>query len=397
MRSKLVAIVLVGIVVLSGCSSLTGGDGTSPTDTSMNAATDTVVATEQAVTRTPTPTAEPTRSFPGIESGTLTNVSKLSTAHSAALAETGYALSFNYEVAPLSDDHAHLYSFGNMTLRETADGTFSSRSVTNSSGFGNKTIESWGNQSVAVRKRVSETFGDGYETAYEHATRPSTQSVAHLGSYTYLMLQIGSWTVESSAEVDGTSRYTLALDGVNQSYVESNNISWNISTIEGSLVVDEQGRIHSLQSAMIFTEDDSEGAMAVSLQVSYSLDAVGDVTVSKPPWVSEAVESMTFFDATVTAVDGTFVKLTNDGPDAIPAGATVTLWQDDSGSGPTIQDAVEPGETIWIYKPVEGYQWKIAREQPADGQSLSGNFRVVVKNGFTNTLFEGTVEFDEDE
>lgn len=261
MRRTLLAVVLAVLLTLSGCSALGIGDSGTPT---------------------PAPTSgdAPSIDAPGVEDGQLSNRTALLDAHGTALLETGFVtdIRVNATASRQTDTGTEVVSVVRRQETRVSPDAASYGATLENQGTG-VTADEWGNRSVrATRLQV------GNRTRYR-AARPLSPGQltgeAVLGTYL-----TDDFSVESVEETDGRTLATLTSTTAPAQGAVPRNAT-DVRNYEARLVVDGEGRIHSLTVTVDYTLDGEPGTLAID----YELTRTGVDPVDRPDWVSEALAS----------------------------------------------------------------------------------------------------------
>jgi hypothetical protein len=190
----------------------------------------------------------------------------------------------------------------------------------------------------------------------------------------YIRAAPAAFTVDSTGMDDGTRVTTLTAtaDLVNDSGGDDT---------EMTMAVTERGVIRSFDLRQ--TQPDGD-----TYRIAYRVERVG-ASPAEPAWVA-SVPDGAFLDTdlAVAVTNDTLVNVSNAGPDAVPANATVTV-----ASGGTVYDAtlvapIEPGETRWLWVDNGSGTLTVATERPASpsARALGGQATVVVRTADGTTL-----------
>lgn len=253
MRRPLSALALALLLTISGCSAL-GIGNTGPSDTPRSV------------------------DVPGVEDGQLSNETALLEAHRTALLETGFVtdIRVNATTSRRTESGTEVVPVVRRQETRVRSDAAGYRFELENRGTG-ATFDEWANRSVrTTRLRVGE------QTRYQVGQpRPARQLTGAAVLSSYLS---GAFTVESANETDGlvTLTSTTPPDG---STLPPN--ATDVRNYEARLVVDGEGRVHSLAVTADYT---LEGESS-SLSVEYGLTRTGVDTVDRPSWVGEALAS----------------------------------------------------------------------------------------------------------
>jgi hypothetical protein len=402
MRDTLMAMAVVALVVTAGCSFGPVTDTASPS-TDAGTPGGTPGGATPAGTTTVDGTAGPGQAaaVPGVESGRLTNVSALLAAHRAALEREGYVGRTTTDATTRVSDLTVRVTTRRLVRAESGtDQALVERTRNRTTLVGDNTIERssaeqvWSNGSVAI-ERV--TDDDPRTPVYRPARDDGTTSVL---PSVLLRVGVGNFVVTRTTETSNGTRVPLPAEIANGRAVDEQFTGTPTGLDSGAaVVVDGSGRIRSLSGRMNLSTVDGEGRdVNTEVASDYRLKAVGGVTVLRPDWVSTALRDLVVFDVSVSAVDGRYLAVTNEGPDPIPAGYAVAITQDGTGMFDTVGERVEPGETFYVYVPPDRTATVVVHERPtANARALSGTYVVRLVDENRDFADRETVTVEEDD
>ncbi|HKL28106.1 MAG TPA: hypothetical protein VJ898_02445 [Natrialbaceae archaeon] len=374
-RRTVIAIGIVAVVVLAGCGGATSGITETPTDDSSlttaatpspQPTTDGGTTVEGTTASGSAPTATPAAGLeneslpPGMSTTGVTNASALVEAHDHRVRSQGYAARTNLSMRGIG---------ANVTTtteqRWGRDGTFLIESSSRSS-MGDSTGAFYANGTTTfVRRAVDD------RTTYSAVDRGFYASQWNDSTTLAAFVSLGTFDVTKSRTSDGTTLVTLDAAGPrNTSAVDLHTTEMSlpssdrISALDARMVVDLDGRIHSLTMNYNLSAEGSSDEVRFS--VRYRLDDTGLTSVEAPSWIETAREQVTMADVTVDVRDDV-VAITHRGGDAIPANASVSLVGIGNRSGDTtmvtarLESSLEPGETAYFYRPegASGFEGRI--------------------------------------
>ncbi|PSP56753.1 hypothetical protein BRC82_01370 [Halobacteriales archaeon QS_1_67_19] len=249
-RTALLMVAVGCLVALAGCSGAISDVGDTTTD---DATTDDV-------------------EYPAGVSENDTNVSALTAAHDRQLENRSFTLEVNSTVNA---------STGNQTITMTAAvGPDRDQVLVNGSAR-NQQVSAY----MTDEKRYTRlTVGDR-EPQYRVTERTPDQMQLFSGSFagtTYLdrFAAEANFTPTDVRTVDGTTLIVLEADGSNATDTERANVT----DYEATLLVDEDGVVHSATVDVSAARDGQQIRTRFSMNVS----AIGETTVEEPDWLDEA-------------------------------------------------------------------------------------------------------------
>lgn len=258
-RTQLLTVLTVVLVLLAGCSSITGDDPA----------------------QTPKPTLDTVTYPAGVNETGIINSSKLIRAHSEALANESvtFELSTNSsQSGSTANTQRHLEL--NMEDDPDADRT---RVVLNNSGA---TVAMYAtDERTYVKQKI------GTNTAYKvsNSTDSSRYSLANRdwasmlqGTFSYASFEPHDVVVRN-----GTTLIKLKLTGIDPSS-ELNQENASVTT-DGTVLVDQQGVIHHSEIEIVV--ENEERNSTISYRSTADLRNVGSTNVEEPAWLDEAESS----------------------------------------------------------------------------------------------------------
>lgn len=260
---RLLALTLALLVVLSGCSALDPGGTDGPGSDG-----------------TITPTPAPASSVPGIEDGELTDGSALVDAHVAALSTTGFET--DQEANGTQEVRGEVMPTAQRvrTISEP-DGTEYQYRIHNREA--GSQFDYWGNGSHQV---VRVQFGGEVRTV-RVLNRSANVSLLARANLLETYLGASTFTVADREVRNGTTFVTLTANSTDEPGAVAPTNATDVHNYSATVLVDEAGRVHSLDVTADYTHGDAEH----SLSVEYRLVRVGvDDDVTQPDWAREKLQ-----------------------------------------------------------------------------------------------------------
>lgn len=254
--SSIATVIVVSLVVLSGCSGFLGGDGD---------AGDGADPTGSPGTGDATGTPPEEMIAPGVNATALVDPAALLSAHREAMAEDGFAYTFEHRYVTELPNGTEITEIDAAGERRASAGLAAFHERVDRDVPVNETTSVWTNGTAGFERVVADDTT--YDNAYGGVTERDT---AH-----YLverMLTDDDWRVEEVSQ--GGDRITLVSDNM----------------IEGRLVVDDEGRIRSLDATIRLRQWDDEREMDTNTTrtLVFEVTKVGNVSASPPDWVDDA-------------------------------------------------------------------------------------------------------------
>lgn len=127
-------------------------------------------------------------------------------------------------------------------------------------------------------------FDADNEDVYDHEMTYDSQ-VGVSGRYVLTTADTFNWTAVNATVIDGTAVIRYEITGVDHSEVSISpeQIEW----VNGTVLVDQSGRIHRFSYDISLTRDGEQRRYVLT----YEVDSYGDVTVDRPDWVEEYREN----------------------------------------------------------------------------------------------------------
>lgn len=255
------AVLLVALVVLSGCGGLLGGGpGGSPAPGSDES--------------TPPAAAE---EVPGVEDGELTDTRALLSAHRTELLETGFESDFRVNATERYQGERYEASRRSQAVVEPGAEEYVFRDTNYGEGA---RFDHWGNDSVTLTRA---RLGD--QTRYQRgpATDPTVLTNTRvMGSY----LNATNFSVTNVERRQNLTLVTLVSQGTPEATpaIAPRNAT-DLREYETRVVVDTTGRILTFEAEGTYTLGGSEGSMDLSYEVVRA-DRPG---VERPDWATRVL------------------------------------------------------------------------------------------------------------
>lgn len=347
---------------------------------------------------------------PGVSLDGVTNASALVEAHRQALARSGYSFVLRSNLSSAFAGGVDQWVVLNGTVAAGLS-PFRLRSVSRVT-LGNGTADradrtdqpvsvsdAWGNESAVVVRssrddltqvqRVDRSATGGFGPGPDGPAGPGGATDARgfdglltQASVVETVLRSATFEVTDVSQVENLTMVTLNATEFDEGSLGSDR---NVSTFRASLVVDEDGRVHSLDYLVSF--EDAEGP---AVRYRYRLTDVGDAEVRQPSWVDRAFEPVRT-NVSMETVGDRAIRLANDGDGTLPAGSTVRLRHDGETMTFQLDRALRPGEAVFLSVDATGEMRLATDGPPADASPLSGDYRVVVRSPGGQVVFQGQI------
>lgn len=364
MRTRRLATVLIlaAALVLAGCGGLSG-----TTTTETNATTATTATDGTATSTGPNQNVDYP---PGVTASGLENRTALFAADWTALNESGFVADTWINQSVSGQEGAG--SAGYQRARVEPGSESAALQIRRLSAGSESTTDVWQNTTFGLT-RIVETDADGAsESLFRRrgeVNRFRTNPIASGGPANLVALgQYDEVSVEGSG---ADTRITLTADGVNES--RASGLQFNVSGYSGELVVDQEGRIRAIDVTL-----ETSGQRAATFTADYELQSTGGVTVDRPAWFEQGLTEAPDVAVSAEIVDGSYVALTNEGPDPLAADWQVQLQTRIAPLTGNLSSSVAPGETVYLSIANGSRQVQVTRSVPNDTRPLSGVSAVTV-------------------
>lgn len=236
---------------------------------------------------------------PGVTDGELASASSLLDAHTSLLVAEGFAANGSGDGTVVRRGVlVDVERTANRTVAADATAYRQSWTTEASAAVGSVTRQSefWGNETVETRRTV-----ENGRTSYRTGDAKSDASLSgariirpYLRAGNFTVTSIGAETVENSFAVTptetpvGGTHYALAATSLANETRLLRTLPDEASdprNFSADAEVDEEGRIHAFEASVEYTIRGQDRTHTFT----YTLRALGDITVSRPPWVAEAL------------------------------------------------------------------------------------------------------------
>lgn len=319
---------------------------------------------------------------PGVGNQGVTNATALVDGHREAVNDTGATLVVGSEYAlndslRYSESTTSTFGEGVSPFRMHTVGTYSDE---------NETVQyvgdQWANETVLLTKVASGNQTEYYKQYLDSTAGPDgpftdefprryVEEQATGVTLIETTLALGNFTVASTERVGGENLTTLRASEANET--EFNGTA-SITEFDATIVVNEDGRVRSLNTTLSYGTDDFDLTYGYDLE----LIATGDTDPLVPLWSDEAVTQIGA-SLDMNSTDDYF-ELTNYGPDDLPANSTVEATHDNATTNLTLTDGLAENESVYIYYPGEGEPPALSATPPApENTTLAGEYEFVVR------------------
>ncbi|MFC6731924.1 MULTISPECIES: hypothetical protein [unclassified Haladaptatus] len=212
---------------------------------------------------------------PGIADGGVQNETALVSAHTQALSEQSYETDITIDGSIVQNDQAVEFTRRQQVLVEEGFSPYQYR-VTESVGSSSVKFDVWANDTAQFVR-----IQNGGNVQYQRGQPQQPQSLA---SASFIDTFVDdSYTVEKTEEKDGHTYTTLTSQTAPENVTKLVRGASDVSQFEGTIIVDETGRVHAMSATM----DYALAGSTQTMQIDYQL-LENDSTVEKPSWVSGA-------------------------------------------------------------------------------------------------------------
>lgn len=259
-RIQLLTVLTVALVLLAGCSSITGDDPS----------------------QTPEPTLDTVTYPAGVNETGITNSSELIQAHSEALANESVTFEWSMDSSQSRENTDVVEQTLRIRMKDDRQ-TGRTQVVLNNSA---STVTMYATEN---RTYVKQEIGT--DTAYEvsDSTDSSRYSLANRDWDSMLQNTFRYATFEPTDVVvrNGTTLIKFEMTGIDNSS-ELNRENSTVTT-DGTMLLDQQGVIHHTEIEI--TAENGERNSTISYKSTADLRNVGSTAVEEPGWLDEAKSS----------------------------------------------------------------------------------------------------------
>lgn len=331
---------------------------------------------------------------PGVNESGVENASRLVAAHRMALSESGYAFRLRSNVSYRDE-------FGSRSvMRGTVAKQFAPFRIRADvdSQMDNQTIraetDTWANDSVALvryhlrnrtaYRQYNATLNETPEM--DPFSSVPTLNVADQASMSQLVefaLLTGEYEIGGVEARNGLTFTTLRATGHNRSLDERG--FGNVTRYESTLVVDERGRVHRLNTTLKTNE--------TFVHYEFELTNVGGVVVQYPRWAEQALATVAAA-IDVRSAENHFVISHEDG-ERLPPGSEVRVSRTGANYTLELAEPLRTGEEVYVYFPDEGGAPVLTRDRPDEDAAarLSGEYDIEVVDPSGSSLSSSSFGF----
>jgi hypothetical protein len=360
MASRSVALVVVGLVLLAGC---TGGGGSAPTSTTASPTVDSptttpangsaadTTTTDTSTADTATTAADGTTNDstansslpPGVNTTSVEDGEELVGAHQRALNNTSFTFRFR---ANVSVGTANQWTLQYGTVGEGLSPlVVHSNSVRQFDGGTSSTAtDLWANETAVVvqysgenrteLRRYNRSGGNVADETWAHLPRADLDSQVTQAWLLELALTAGDYERVRTEEADNRTSDDRTMTVLRATEPVA---TANYTDLRSTVRVDSAGRVHSLSLTATYGGDNE-----TRVHYEFALTAVGNVSVQRPIWVDAATPPTTT-PATTTAENATTTvpseTATAPGETTIVSGETTTVPSETTAENATTATA----------------------------------------------------------
>lgn len=191
-----------------------------------------------------------------------------------------------------------------------------------------------------------EQYGDGVTYGDDHDGRDPELWGREIGPF----LEAADWDPPTRVDDGGPVRWEVTADAVDDpSAIPGFHTGEVLAIAEATMTVDGDGVIRSLAALYRIRTSDGE---ELAYETRYEVDSIGQVSVDEPPWLADARERAPTATATF-ADDRQYVRLVVESGNRLEPGTSVFVGEDGTTShfGNRLEDPIEPGTPVYLYKP----------------------------------------------
>lgn len=269
-RTPRLVVLAAALIVLAGCNGLTGGDQPSPDTTPEMTPTETT-ATERPLAAEEFP--------PGFERSGITNPAALTATNAETLVETGYVSELRITSTLRSQSQTRNVSFRRRERVTKNASSFLFHAEQSQDGQQTQAT-AWSNGSTTLLR-----LEQGEQTRYTDIDPDQITSQFAAQQLLAGYLGMGNYSIAAVNRTNGQTRLTLTADQYVNRTREEFPAPVNVSQFSSTVVVDLDGRIHTVTIQLIAERTDNR-TLTVAFQ--YELVQTSDVQIDRPEWVSDA-------------------------------------------------------------------------------------------------------------
>ncbi|WP_435316794.1 hypothetical protein [Haloarchaeobius sp. TZWSO28] len=191
------------------------------------------------------------------------------------------------------------------------------------------------------------------ENMGDHYTYGNDEEGFDIGAVTWdqeiePLLTAGEWGAPTFVEDGDDPMWELETDTVADESAIPGYHRGTIQSIDATMRVDQNAVIRSVDAATTIQDRDGEEIQYVS---EFSIDALGEASVSEPEWLPDAKAGVPKVSASLTD-DNRFVRLVIEGGVAFEPNSTVMLFAEgqEEATHRGLDQPIDPGVETYLYK-----------------------------------------------
>lgn len=332
------ALAILGVVGGSGCLRLTGSSEPSTAETATTAPPSTTANTATTTTVPTTSTETQTRGELTYPSGlTADGVGEyFPEFHQSTL----QSRSFTAEWSKLDRDNSEF----KWRKRYEADVGHA---------VGRATKRAMGGPADVYRTRADGGFWRekvGSEYTYGRDNEGMEMSEVAWGDEIVPLVRAGEWSAPERVNDARPAVWEVTADSVDGTPPAPGYYDGVTLSISGSMRIDERGFIRNVEAAYRIRKSDDRGGDTRNFTTIFTVDAVGETSVSEPSWVAEARQQRPRMSAELLD-DGKYLRLRHEGGSAIRSNTVLSVYDDavDASYGLELDSPIRPNETVYLY------------------------------------------------
>lgn len=191
----------------------------------------------------------------------------------------------------------------------------------------------------------------GSEYTYGRDRVGMKMSAVAWGDEVVPLVRAGDWSAPERVNESRPAVWEVTADSVDGTPAAPGYYDGVTLSLSGSMRIDERGFIRNIEAVYRIRKSDDRGGDTRNFTTMFTVDAVGETSVSEPSWVADTRERRP--QVSVESVeDETYVRLTHEGGSSILQNTVVSVYDDAIGASYDfkLETAIEAGETVYLYR-----------------------------------------------
>ncbi|MCT9095179.1 hypothetical protein [Haloarchaeobius sp. HME9146] len=202
------------------------------------------------------------------------------------------------------------------------------------------------------------------------------------------LLRAGDWNEPTLVEEEYPAVWEVETDTVEDESAIPGYHQGTIQTLSATVEIDENAVVRSVEATYQIQERDGNEIRYAS---QFTLDSLGEVTVTEPSWLPTARERVPKVAATLSD-DDRYVKMVIESGVRLEPGSYVQLFGEEDGGHWPLEEPIEPGVETYLYKSsdwADNHHLGVTRGSKPTGVSpapFDGSLELAARRK-TNTVF----------